>query len=96
MKNLMKSQFYNKWAETLKTLGHPLRLKIVKLLIEEEKCVLNIWSQLEMQQSVVSQHLAVLRKKGIVDCKRNGTMVKYFVKNKNIEEIVKLIERDNS
>ena len=92
----MKQKYYDKWAQTLKTLGHPLRLQIVKMLLEEEKCVLNIWGKLEMQQSVISQHLAILRKKGIVDCKRSGTRMKYFLKNKNIEDIVKIIDKDNS
>ena len=92
----MKPQQYSKWAEVLKTLGHPLRLKIVKMISEDEKCVLNIWSNLEIQQSVVSQHLAVLRRKGIVECKRKGTRVQYFVKNQNIKELVRIIEDKDS
>jgi DNA-binding transcriptional ArsR family regulator len=84
---------YTQWAEVLKTLGHPLRLRIVKLLSGNQMCVWDIWNSLNIQQSVVSQHLAILRKKGIVGCVRQGTYVKYFVKTGPIENIIKLVDK---
>lgn len=92
----MNTGQFDQWADILKTLGHPLRLQIIKLLAEDDRCVLSLWSKLHLQQSVVSQHLAVLRKKGIVQCTRRGTRMNYSVKNKEIKEIIRLIESDKS
>jgi DNA-binding transcriptional ArsR family regulator len=77
-----------KWPVILKTLGHPLRFEIVRHLLSEEKCVHDLWTALDLQQSVVSQHLAILRRGGIVGCRRNGTNVRYFIKSKRIRELM--------
>jgi len=90
------NHIYTNWATTLKTLGHPIRLKIVKMLMDDEQYVWNLWKCLELQQSVVSQHLAILRRKGIVGCCRKGTKVSYFVKNNDVKELIKIIEKNNS
>jgi DNA-binding transcriptional ArsR family regulator len=81
-----------KWPRILKTLGHPLRFEIVRHLLREEKCVHDLWMALDLQQSVVSQHLAILRRGGIVGCKRNGTNVKYFIKGKGIRELMNIMD----
>jgi DNA-binding transcriptional ArsR family regulator len=84
------------WASLLKVLGHPVRLRIMRLLGEERCNVSTIWSRLDLQQSVVSQHLAVLRKSGIVGCERSGTSVVYFVTNRSAKAIVAKIAEDDS
>ncbi len=83
---------YAKWAEILKTLGHPIRIRILETLMETEKCVSTIWSHLDLPQSTVSQHLSLLRSKGIVQHERSGSKVKYFVRDKRIQEIMRLIK----
>ncbi len=60
--------------------------------METEKCVSTIWSHLDLPQSTVSQHLSLLRSKGIVQHERSGSKVKYFVRDKRIQEIMKLIK----
>jgi ArsR family transcriptional regulator len=83
---------YAKWAEILKTLGHPIRIRILETLMENEKCVSTIWAHLDLPQSTVSQHLSLLRSKGIVQHERSGSKVKYFVRDKKIQEIIRLIK----
>jgi len=88
----MKNNNYAKWADILKTLGHPVRLKIIETLLDDDKCVSTIWASLELPQPTVSQHLSLLRTKGIVQHERCGSRVKYSVIDRNIEEIIKLIK----
>jgi DNA-binding transcriptional ArsR family regulator len=88
----MKDNSYLKWADIFKTIGHPIRIKIIETLLENEKCVRNIWSCLDLPQSTVSQHLSILRSKGIVENEREGSSVRYFVRDRKIEEIIKIIK----
>lgn len=88
----MKDNSYLKWADIFKTIGHPIRIKIIETLLENEKCVRNIWRYLDLPQSTVSQHLSILRSKGIVENEREGSSVKYFVRDRKIEEIIKIIK----
>ncbi len=88
----MDNQSYSKWADILRTLGHPIRIRIVESLLDAEKCVSTIWTNLDLPQSTVSQHLSVLRSKGIVHHERCGSKVKYFLKDRRIAEIMRLIK----
>ena len=75
----MSEQACVRVAEILKVLGHPVRLRIVQTLLTEESCVKNIWSCLDLPQATVSQHLSVLKGKGIVDSAREGVTMRYWV-----------------
>ncbi len=66
-------------AEILKVLGHPIRLKIVAGLCTKECNVKHIWECLGLPQATVSQHLALLKNKGIISGKREGVEVHYSV-----------------
>ncbi len=88
----MDKQSYSKWADILKTLGHPVRIRIIESLLDAEKCVSAIWINLDLPQSTVSQHLSLLRSKGIVQHERCGANVKYFLKDQRIAEILKLMK----
>jgi len=60
-------------SETLKALGHPVRLRIVSLLNEDEMCVGDIAQHLEVGSAIVSQQLKILRLSGLVKSdRRNG------------------------
>lgn len=88
----MENNPYVKWADILKTIGHPVRIKIIETLLGDQKSVSNIWGSLDLPQSTVSQHLSLLRIKGIVQHERCGSRVKYWVTDRKIEEIIKLIK----
>jgi ArsR family transcriptional regulator len=66
-------------SEVLKVLGHPIRLKIVAGLCTQECNVKHIWECLNLPQATVSQHLALLKHKGIIEGKREGVEVHYSV-----------------
>lgn len=87
-KEVIRKIDFSKEADILKAVGHPVRLKIVVGLIQSECCVKEIWECLGLPQPVVSQHLSILRKKGIVTSKREGNKNNYQVSNPVIRAIV--------
>ena len=73
----------------LKACGHPLRLKILCAIEHgEETCVSELWNCLEQAQPVVSQHLAVLKKRGIVKSQVQGNRRVYSIANPFIRDLV--------
>ncbi|MCX8060895.1 MAG: metalloregulator ArsR/SmtB family transcription factor [Aquificaceae bacterium] len=82
------------WAEFLKALAHPIRLKIVSVLIESRQCVKNLSDILQTSQPNVSQHLGVLRNKGIVGCKRDGSVVCYYIKDEKVVKIYEILGKE--
>jgi ArsR family transcriptional regulator len=79
MADFDKTRSFNNEAEILKVLGHPIRLKIVAGLCTNECNVKHIWECLNLPQATVSQHLALLKNKGIIEGKRDGVEVHYSV-----------------
>ena len=77
-----------KAALVLRALNHKLRQQLLKLIEEEKKItVTEIYVRLRLEQSVASQHLAILRKAGIVNTERDGKFIFYTVNFKRIDEI---------
>ena len=77
-----------KAALVLRALNHKLRQQLLKLIEEEKKItVTEIYVRLRLEQSVASQHLAILRKAGIVNTERDGKFIFYTVNYKRIDEI---------
>ena len=66
-------------VELFKTLGDETRLRILNLLSERDVCVCEIVEILQLGQSKVSRHLAALKHAGLVDCRRDGMWVIYFL-----------------
>ena len=60
------------YAERLKVCGHPVRLRVLCLIEKEDSCVSELWQCLNLSQPVISQHLAVLKRKGVVDSEIKG------------------------
>jgi DNA-binding transcriptional ArsR family regulator len=77
--NLVKNRQFINESEILKVLGHPIRLKIVTGLCSQECNVKHIWECLGLPQATVSQHLALLKNKGIIVGRREGVEVHYSV-----------------
>lgn len=90
----VKVDFVNlkKAAMILRALNHKLRQQIVKLIDEHKKLtVTEIYIKLRLEQSVASQHLAILRRAGIVQTSRDGKFIYYSVHNTRIDDIMKCV-----
>lgn len=87
-----KDKVYSKEAEILKVLGHPIRLKIVAGLCTRECNVKHIWECLGLPQATVSQHLALLKNKGIIEGTREGVEVHYAVVSPLVRRLMDVIE----
>jgi DNA-binding transcriptional ArsR family regulator len=78
----------------LRALNHKLRQQIVKMLDDKSKVtVTEIYQHLKLEQSVASQHLAILRRVGIVKTKREGKFVYYNINQERLELIQKVVEQ---
>ncbi len=90
----IKIDYYSvkKAALILRALNHKLRQQLIKLIEEEKKItVTEIYVRLKLEQSVASQHLAILRKAGIVTTQRDGKFIFYIINHKRIEEISEFV-----
>jgi len=80
-------------AEILKALAHPSRIKILQALKEDAKCVRELEEILKIKQSNLSQHLKILRNRGILEYERKGIEVCYRIKNETVLEIIKCVDK---
>ncbi len=82
-----------KAAMVLRALNHKLRQQLIKLIEDEKKItVTEIYVRLRLEQSVASQHLAILRKAGIVNTERDGKFIFYTVNFKRLDEISNFVK----
>jgi len=83
---------YEKDSELLKILGNPSRLKIVECLMSDECNVNKIINIFNIPQSTVSQHLGMLKSKGVVVVRKEGVKRCYKVTDKRIGRIIKILK----
>ncbi len=81
-----------KAALILRSLNHKLRQQIIELINETGRItVTEIYVKLRLEQSVASQHLAILRRSNIVKTTREGKFIWYSVNYERLEEIKKFV-----
>jgi DNA-binding transcriptional ArsR family regulator len=77
-----------KAALILRAINHKLRQQILKLIHQKERItVTEIYVKLRLEQSVASQHLAILRKAGFVTTERDGKFIYYSVNSQRLQEV---------
>lgn len=77
----------------LRAVNHKLRQRIIELLEESEKMtVTDIYIKLRLEQSVASQHLAILRRAGVVITERHGKFIYYSLDDSRLSQISRLVE----
>ncbi len=81
-----EKKIYELHAEICKTLANPKRLQILNLLRHKELSVNELASLMEIREANVSQHLAVMRQKGILITRREGVNVYYRIANPKVIE----------
>jgi len=80
-------------AEFFKALAHPVRIHILEVLRGSEKSVQELQQVLGLDQSTVSQQLAVLRAKHIVRARKEGTTVRYTVIDPEVGTLLRAARR---
>ena len=71
-------------------LGQPTRLKLLYLLKDGEKCVCEITPKMKEDQSVVSRNLIKLRDMGLIDWRREGVSVYYWIAEPRVFRLLEL------
>lgn len=80
-------------AKIFSLLGNEVRLKIMFLFLEYERmCVCDLGDVLKMRQSPISQHLRKLKDAGLLENKREGMTIFYFIPIELKEEMKKIIK----
>jgi ArsR family transcriptional regulator, virulence genes transcriptional regulator len=80
-------------SELLKALANRHRLLIVCQLIEKERSVGELAALLKLRDSTVSQHLALLRKDGLVTTRRDGQIIWYAIASAPVRELIGTLYR---
>jgi len=84
----------------LRALAHPLRMQIVRFINDNNSVNVNkIYNALDLEQSITSQHLRILRNAGLVNTERQGKLIYYSLNHHKIEllnEAVKSFDKDAS
>ncbi|MBA3673857.1 MAG: helix-turn-helix transcriptional regulator [Chitinophagaceae bacterium] len=94
--NTLPINYYQvkKAALVLRSINHKLRQQIIKIINENNKLtVTEIYVKLMLEQSVASQHLAILRKAGIVSTKRESKFIYYTINKKRIAAIEDFVSK---
>ncbi|MGA2403321.1 MAG: metalloregulator ArsR/SmtB family transcription factor [Syntrophobacteraceae bacterium] len=80
-------------ADILKAVAHPVRLGIINFLEAGEQPVARICKWLSAPQPYISHHLNLMKAKGILASRRNGSQVLYSVADKNVIEVIHCVRR---
>lgn len=75
-------------AQFFRALSHPVRIKILEILVGGDRSVQELQEALKLDQPVVSQQLAVLRNQGIVTSEKKGLSVRYALRDPVIGELL--------
>jgi ArsR family transcriptional regulator len=79
--------FLNEYAQKFKVLADPMRLKLLLLVRDGEKCVCDLVDALHERQSLISYHLGLMVKAGLLERRKDGTW-SYYSLNMDVEDWV--------
>lgn len=79
---------YQAKAELFRTLGHPVRIRVLELLQAGPRPVHELLSEIDVESSNLSQQLAVLRRAGLVASSRNGSAVLYTLSTPDVAQLL--------
>ncbi|WP_127508833.1 ArsR/SmtB family transcription factor [Actinoplanes solisilvae] len=84
----MSMPLYQAKAELFRTLGHPVRIRVLELLQDGPKPVRDLLAAIEVEPSNLSQQLAVLRRAGMVTSSRDGALVMYALSTPDVADLL--------
>jgi DNA-binding transcriptional ArsR family regulator len=79
---------YKQQTRLFQALSHPVRLRILDILAQQEACVCHLTTILRQRQPYVSQQLAILREAGLVTDRREGTLIYYHLADEGLGRLV--------
>jgi DNA-binding transcriptional ArsR family regulator len=80
-------------AQFFRALAHPVRIKILEILVRGDRTVQQLQEELGLDQPVVSQQLAVLRNQDIVTAEKRGLSVRYGLRDPAVGELLAVARR---
>jgi DNA-binding transcriptional ArsR family regulator len=80
-------------AQFFRALAHPVRIKILEILVRGDRSVQELQKALKLDQPAVSQQLAVLRSRGIVTSQKQGLSVRYALRDPSIGQLLDVARR---
>jgi len=80
-------------ARTLKAVAHPLRLRIIDCLESGERSVGEIVEAIGAKPAVTSQQLGLMRDRGVLEARREGTHVYYRIANRHVVNVIHCVRR---
>ncbi len=86
----MSTPLYQLKAEFFRTLGHPARIRVLELLGEREHAVSELLPEIGVEPANLSQQLAVLRRAGLVETRKEGSAVYYSLSSPEIAELLRV------
>ncbi|RSM68058.1 transcriptional regulator [Actinoplanes sp. ATCC 53533] len=84
----MSVPLYQAKAELFRTLGHPVRIRVLELLQDGPKPVRDLLLEIDVEASNLSQQLAVLRRTGLVESSREGASVMYALSTPDVADLL--------
>ena len=78
-------------ADVLRAIAHPIRLQVIELLESRELCVGQISEALGEKQAITSQQLNIMKSRGILTSRREGTKVFYQLDNRNVTQVLNCV-----
>lgn len=84
----MSRPLYQLKAEFFKTLAHPARIRVLELLSQREHSVAEMLPEVGIEAANLSQHLAVLRRTGLVATRKEGSSVHYSLTSPQVAELL--------
>ncbi|PID42256.1 MAG: transcriptional regulator [Proteobacteria bacterium] len=88
METTIKDEQIEAISKLLKSMSHPIRLKILCLLQEKEMSVGDIRDQVETTNANISQHLNILRSQGIIDFRKDANFIYNRITEPRILELI--------
>jgi ArsR family transcriptional regulator len=80
-------------AQFFRALAHPIRIKILEILVGGQRTVQQLQEALALEQPIVSQQLAVLRNKSIVTTRKEGLSIKYALRDPLVGDLLVVARR---
>lgn len=89
----MRTPLYEVKAAFFKNLSHPARIRVLELLAERDHAVAELLPQVGVEPTNLSQHLAVLRRAGLVVSRKEGSTVIYSLTSPHLAELLAVARR---